>query len=472
MNRRIFSVFCFLLFAFGLSAQNTWLQTYDPFDEAIFSVEDVLVCSDGGYALNGTCIDLNTTINWGFVIRTDSEGNMLWANKDIVDFQSENESRAFVETEDGGFLSSSYFWVNGTALIKRDINGSIVDSILLEDIAINSMCNTNDSNIVLAGHNYVNYQTDDDWPCLIKINQDSEIIWEQVYEFENYEWGNIHAVIQSNDEGFLLTGYKDANGGPFDMDVIVIKTDSDGDTLWTRTYDGFQDWDHGNSIIETTNGEILLVGESYESNFRSIHGLIWNLSSQGETNWLELTYSDFGWAHWSVAEYQENEYIAFCGFNYDGKFYGFDGDYSILWEMENICGASGDRNFCVDGEYIIWPETGSSFILHKAIPDQNSVNENIINKDKFLLSNYPNPFNPSTTISYTLSESGFIDLSIYNTKGQKIKSLVNDFKTQGVWSIEWDGLDLNNKRVSSGIYFVKMKIDSRLLKTHKILLIK
>jgi hypothetical protein len=260
----------------------------------------------------------------------------------------------------------------------------------------------------------------------------------------------------------LLTGIQAQN-------VYVTKTDADGDTLWTRTYDAYGSWDQGNSIIETNNNEILVVGRISLPNTA---GFIWLLDSFGNTIWLEEVDIDFGWEHWSVAEYQENEYIAFCSFNYEGKFYGFNEDYNILWEMETTGGAGGDHCFCVDGEYIIWPESGSSFILHKAIPDQNSENENIINKKKSLLSNYPNPFNPSTTISYTLSESGFVDLSIYNTKAQKIKSLVNEFKTKGVWNIEWNGLDLNNKNVGSGIYFVNMKINNRLKKIHKILLIK
>ena len=75
------------------------------------------------------------------------------------------------------------------------------------------------------------------------------------------------------------------------------------------------------------------------------------------------------------------------------------------------------------------------------------------------LSNYPNPFNPSTTISFettNLHENSRIE--IYNLKGRKIKKLeVRNLKL-GINNVEWDGTDQNNKPVSSGIYFYKLRV--------------
>ncbi len=72
------------------------------------------------------------------------------------------------------------------------------------------------------------------------------------------------------------------------------------------------------------------------------------------------------------------------------------------------------------------------------------------------LSNYPNPFNPTTTINFSLPEDSDVELSIYNVKGQKVKTLTNEFLEKGLHSIEWNGKDTNNKSVSSGIYFYKI----------------
>ena len=74
-----------------------------------------------------------------------------------------------------------------------------------------------------------------------------------------------------------------------------------------------------------------------------------------------------------------------------------------------------------------------------------------------LLGNYPNPFNPSTTISFDVAQTSFfVTLDIYNIKGQKVKTLISDRLTVGQHSVLWDGKDENNNPVSSGIYFYKL----------------
>ncbi len=88
-----------------------------------------------------------------------------------------------------------------------------------------------------------------------------------------------------------------------------------------------------------------------------------------------------------------------------------------------------------------------------------------------LAQNYPNPFNPSTTINYTLKSESQVCLEIYNIKGQKVKSLVNQTKPAGFYNIVWNGKDTNNAKCASGIYFLKMKADGKTL-TRKMMLIK
>ncbi|MEJ2628897.1 MAG: T9SS type A sorting domain-containing protein [bacterium] len=83
-----------------------------------------------------------------------------------------------------------------------------------------------------------------------------------------------------------------------------------------------------------------------------------------------------------------------------------------------------------------------------------------------LSQNYPNPFNPSTTINYSLPESGYITIGIYNLSGQKIETLVDGFKQTGIYQIKWE-----TKGLPSGIYFCTIKAgyfsESRKLVLHK-----
>ncbi len=76
----------------------------------------------------------------------------------------------------------------------------------------------------------------------------------------------------------------------------------------------------------------------------------------------------------------------------------------------------------------------------------------------FQLSNYPNPFNPYTTISFELNTENTerTELTIYNLKGQKVIQLLNDQLSAGKHSIYWNGMDSNNKPVATGIYFYKL----------------
>ncbi|MCF7858877.1 MAG: carboxypeptidase regulatory-like domain-containing protein [Candidatus Cloacimonetes bacterium] len=67
--------------------------------------------------------------------------------------------------------------------------------------------------------------------------------------------------------------------------------------------------------------------------------------------------------------------------------------------------------------------------------------------------NYPNPFNPTTTFSYTLASDSRVKLTIYNIKGQKIRTLVDNERPAGIYQVVWNGLNDNGKKASSGIYF-------------------
>jgi len=88
-----------------------------------------------------------------------------------------------------------------------------------------------------------------------------------------------------------------------------------------------------------------------------------------------------------------------------------------------------------------------------------------------LKANYPNPFNPSTTIDFTLAQPGAVKIDIFNIKGQKVKTLIDDAFAKGSHSIVWNGTDNIGKPVSSGLYFYKMST-AEYTSTRKMLLMK
>ena len=87
------------------------------------------------------------------------------------------------------------------------------------------------------------------------------------------------------------------------------------------------------------------------------------------------------------------------------------------------------------------------------------------------LKNYPNPFNPTTKIAFEIGESGKTKVEVFNVKGQKIKTLLNEKMEIGKHSVMWNGNDSNNKRVSSGMYFYKVSVNGS-QKTNKMIMLK
>jgi hypothetical protein len=88
-----------------------------------------------------------------------------------------------------------------------------------------------------------------------------------------------------------------------------------------------------------------------------------------------------------------------------------------------------------------------------------------------LVGNYPNPFNPTTTISFALRADSFVNIDIYNISGQRIKSLLQEHRISGNHHIVWDGTDDRDRSVGSGIYFYKMTTND-FAQTKKMILMK
>jgi len=104
-------------------------------------------------------------------------------------------------------------------------------------------------------------------------------------------------------------------------------------------------------------------------------------------------------------------------------------------------------------------------------PGFTDISNNNVPEIKTVLYNYPNPFNPSTTITFSLGteNSGSKVLEIFNMRGQKIKQYLISHNQS---SIIWDGTDANNQSVSSGIYYSVIKDNGKNIASRKMLLMK
>ena len=109
-----------------------------------------------------------------------------------------------------------------------------------------------------------------------------------------------------------------------------------------------------------------------------------------------------------------------------------------------------DRNVQGIGSGFFVSDTGE--IITTSVDEKNQTPESIP-----LIKTYPNPFNPSTTIEFTLPESGFASVTIYSMAGQKIRELTADYLPAGTHTLTWDGKDTRGNAVSSGIYITHLE---------------
>ncbi len=139
----------------------------------------------------------------------------------------------------------------------------------------------------------------------------------------------------------------------------------------------------------------------------------------------------------------------------------------LIYEFVPEIGASYNITGIVDysfSSFKIQPRYSSDITVN------SSVQDDVVNIEKSLF-NYPNPFNPTTTISFTITTEN-AELIIYNLKGQKVKSFaINQFTNSPVHQVTWNGIDNNEQPVSSGIYFYTLISGDQKI-TKKMLLMK
>jgi len=85
----------------------------------------------------------------------------------------------------------------------------------------------------------------------------------------------------------------------------------------------------------------------------------------------------------------------------------------------------------------------------------NSITEPVVSG--ITSTNFPNPFNPSTMISFDLAKAGNVRIDIFNIRGQRVRTLVNNHYDVGRFRVEWNGTDDNGRSVGSGVYFYTMR---------------
>ena len=131
----------------------------------------------------------------------------------------------------------------------------------------------------------------------------------------------------------------------------------------------------------------------------------------------------------------------------------------------------------INAEDVILANSSAENILTSIVNGLLIINPIMSNNDETVpvtienVSNYPNPFNPTTTIEFTLTRPSVVNISIFNINGEEVKTFKNKSYQSGINTIHWDGKNVKKQEVSSGLYLYKI-LTERNIKSGKMLLLK
>lgn len=150
---------------------------------------------------------------------------------------------------------------------------------------------TIDGGFIIAGYKNESFALND--ACLLKTDDQGNIQWMKGFGGENYEMGR--SVQQTNDLGYILVGYTESFGAGA-SDAYLIKTNTNGDTLWTKTYGGIG-YDYGYFIRQTNDGGFIITGGTTSFGLGASDVYLIKTNASGDTLWTKTyggTGTDFG----------------------------------------------------------------------------------------------------------------------------------------------------------------------------------
>lgn len=447
-----------------------------------------------------------------------------------------DEGICIKQTDDEGFIiagntysfgaGSSDFW-----LLRLDEN---YDTIWTETYGrndidlIQSICETYDQSIIIAGQTKSIYGDYDAW--ILKLNESGNIIWNNTYG--GNEYNSAISVQQTTDSAFIVAGLKDSlevgilsmwllklnesgdtiwtksyEGTPYSIqqtleggyivagmkkistlvyNAFILKLDQNGDTVWTKTISD-NDFSRAYSVQQTNDNGYIIAGEIEVSEYNTDMWIL-KLDTNGDKEW-ERNFEDtlVGEVAYSICQTYDNGYIV-GGTKYSGigKKNGKTKEkYNINDLMILKLDQNGDKEweFILDnsdrdevnsilqltnGNYIATGTTNNDLWIITIIENQNGLPTTPTIESFSISQNYPNPFSLETNINYSIPEdyNEWVVIKLYNSNGCIVKELLNRKHSGGNYC-----LSFNASLLPSGIYFYKI-ITNSYIKTNKMILMK
>ncbi|MBN2380096.1 T9SS type A sorting domain-containing protein [candidate division WOR-3 bacterium] len=431
----------------------SWAKTFggEGFDAAHFVKET----SDGGYVIAGYTTSFGEGSYDIYLVKTDQNGDLEWTK--TYGGKGSDVGYSVQETTDGGYIVAARTTSFGEGegdiyLVKTDANGDVQWTKTYggeDEEGVGLVYQTADGGFILTGYTY-SYATGFVGDVyLVKTDSSGDTLWTKTYGGPiGEDWGV--SVIQTPDGGYIIAGITWALGAGY-WDVYLIKTDSAGDTLWTRTY-GTEESEYALLGLPVSDGGYITAGWQENSYGGMQDAYIVKTDADGSLLWTKVYGTEANdYAH-SICESAEGEYVA-AGCTYSaaqGDLYltKLDAGGGLMWTKTfggpqedwgvTICG-SAEQGYVIAGGTTSFGAGEVDVWLVKTEPDTGVVIQEPPMPTPISIESYIN------RLGYDLP--GESQLILYSADGSKV--LTETIEGQGLWEAP--------NAIAEGVYFAQIK---------------
>ncbi|NQU05830.1 MAG: T9SS type A sorting domain-containing protein [Calditrichaeota bacterium] len=334
-----------------------WSQTYGG--ESNDECYSMIKTEDGGYALAGCTRSTGNGIQNVLIVKTSVDGDSLWSR--TFGGRNYQECRSIIQTVDGGYVlvgntssfgSGAYdVWVvrinvDGDSLWSRTYGGENSDYGM-------SVIQTDDGGYLIAGKTRsFGAGSMDMW--LIKINAEGDSLWSRTYGGEGLDYGK--SVIKTLDDCYVFVGGTQSFGAG-GADAYLVKIDAEGDSLWSRTLgDGIHDW--CNVIIRRDDGGFVLAGSTDSFGAGGSDMWIIRTDADGDSLWSRTFGGETSDHCYSIIQCEDR------GFMLAGNTNSFDSDGFDMWIVKtgpDPVSVRNDDNSVIIEEFTLLPAYPNPF---------------------------------------------------------------------------------------------------------------
>ncbi len=466
LNKRGFVIYFIIVLLFQIvyaqGPDTAWTRTYGGSnDERAYSIQQTL---DNGYIVAGWTASFGAQGTDIYLVRTDSIGDTLWTRR----YGGPGEEMGFcvINMPDQGFLICGFTSSSGSGnkdlyLLRTNNNGDTIwtrtcgGPLMDEGFSL-----FRDERGILAVGQTRSFGSGGSDVYVVKFNDNGDTLWTRIYGGPGDELAN--CICATPDSAFLIAGYTSSFGSGC-RDWWLLKLNSQGDTIWTKTFGGIED--EFAFCIEPTNDNNFVVGGAGYWLLYNYEMVIIKINPQGDTIWRHCNGSlNDDYAHAVLENNTHNGFTVFGNFSYELYYFGLDQYGHSFWS--NFIGGNGvesaqdavataDHGYAMAGMTNSFGAGGFDFYLIKTAPDNSGVESTAGNMTWPMHDFFTDYANNCIIIKFYLSKIMPVRIVLYDILG-RIHYVRTETHAPGQNEIK-----LPLKTYSSGVYFIAVTCDDQ-----------